>query len=198
MAGTPLIFRPLVRYADFQGRSRRAELWGFLVMVWVITGGLYGWLLYLVFTLFNTMAKGPDTGLFGQIALAGGIVFLFAIAVLVPTLAVQVRRLHDSNRTGWWLLLPMAGSTLGQTVLYALHADEIMRLTMAMTPAMQSSVSQGFDMAKILAAEWPLYQYTLPYTIIPSLIAYIALLVLFFWPGTRGDNRFGANPRPGR
>lgn len=197
MAGTPLIFRPLARYADFQGRSRRAELWGFLVMVWVLTLALYAWVFQSVFALFGKPGAVPDAAMFGNVLLAGAITLVFALAIMVPTLAVQVRRLHDSNRTGWWLLLPMAGSTIGQTVLYTFRADEIMRLTMAMTPAMQSAAGDGFDVTKIWAAEWPLYQFTLPYTMIPSLIAYIVLLVFFFWPGTRGDNRFGANPRPG-
>lgn len=198
MAGTPLIFRPLVHYADFQGRSRRAELWGFLLIVWALTLALYAWVFLSVFTAFGKSGSVPDTTVFGNVLLAVAITLIFALAVMVPTLAVQVRRLHDSNRTGWWLLLPMAGSTIGQTVLYVLHADEVMRLTMAMTPSMQSAAADGFDVAKIFAAEWPLYQFTLPYTLIPSLIAYIVLLVFFFWPGTRGDNRFGANPRPGR
>lgn len=196
---TPLLLRPLIRYADFQGRSRRAEFFGFLIVVWLITGGLYGWLFSLVFTLFGKIKTAADPGMFGQIAIAGCITFVFAMAVLIPTLAVQVRRLHDSNRSGWWLLLPMVVSTAGQSILYVFQAEKIMQLTQSMAPAMEAAAArQDFSLLTILRAQWPLYELTLPYTLVPSLLAYLVLLVFFFWPGTRGDNRFGANPRPGR
>jgi len=195
---TPLLLRPLARYADFQGRSRRAEFFSFLVVVWLITGGLYGWLFYLVFTLFGKIKiqAAPDPAMFSQLALAGCLTFLFALALLVPTLAVQVRRLHDSNRSGWWLLLPMAASTLGQSVLYAFQAEKIMQITQSMAPAMEAAVARpDFSLLTLLQAQWPLYELTLPYTVVPSLAADLVLLIFFFWPGTRGDNRFGPNPR---
>ncbi|WP_443750576.1 DUF805 domain-containing protein [Asticcacaulis solisilvae] len=195
MAGTPLVLRPLVRYADFQGRSRRLELFGFLIPVWVIVTALYGWLFYLIFSLFGKTGAAPGGDAVGQIVALAMITFVLGLALFIPTLAVQVRRLHDSNRSGWWLLLPMAASTIGQSVLYLFHADEMMQLSMNMTPAMQGAVQHGFDLSKVFEAELPLYALTLPYTMVPSAAAYLVLLVLFFWPGTRGDNRFGANPR---
>ena len=57
---------------------------------------LSGIVLAVVDTLTGTMGMFGDSGLLGQ---------LFEIAVLVPSLALGARRLHDINRTGWWLLL---------------------------------------------------------------------------------------------
>ena len=74
------------RYADFNGRSRRSEYW------WVC--------------LFNAIVGG----LIGVVLprLSG----LWTLAILVPTLALVVRRLHDVGKRGWfylWILLPLAG-----------------------------------------------------------------------------------------
>jgi uncharacterized membrane protein YhaH (DUF805 family) len=76
----------LKRYVEFSGRSRRREFWYFM---------LFG-------TLTNTFTSILDDML--------GIVFFYAISTLglaLPGLAVGVRRLHDTNRSGWWYLLPI-------------------------------------------------------------------------------------------
>ena len=110
----PAMFEPLRRFADFTGRSRRSAFWLFylfvLVGMWLATwadvvlglGGSIqrywmtsGWSYYA-----GTQAQG------------GWLTLLFALAMLIPSLAVAVRRLHDGNRSGWWLLLsfvPMLG-----------------------------------------------------------------------------------------
>src|SRR5689334_13817971 len=77
----------LKNYAGFSGRARRTEYW--------------------MFTLFNIIIGGV---LYAIYAATGSSIFmilyvLYFVAVFVPSLAVGVRRLHDTNRTGWWLLL---------------------------------------------------------------------------------------------
>ena len=72
-------------YFKFSGRSTRAEYWW-----WLLFTVLAGIVLNVVNTLTGTM---------------GMLVFLFELAILVPSLALGARRLHDINRTGWWLLL---------------------------------------------------------------------------------------------
>jgi|1185.fasta_scaffold557531_1 uncharacterized membrane protein YhaH (DUF805 family) len=77
------------KYADFTGRARRSEYWFFF--------------------LFNFIAQsvaGILDGLFRIRSVYGGpIQGLVWLALLVPSLAVGVRRLHDTGRSGWWLLI---------------------------------------------------------------------------------------------
>lgn len=88
------------KYAIFSGRAPRSELWWFVL-----------------FTLLANFALGiVDQAIFGlspdgqPVSILGG---LFSLAVLLPTIAVGVRRLHDLDRTGWWYLLifiPVVGA----------------------------------------------------------------------------------------
>lgn len=83
----------LKKYAVFSGRARRAEYWWFAL-----------------FNLLASIALGIVDGLTGMfnpeagIGLLGG---LYTLAVLLPSLAVLVRRLHDTNRSGWWVLIAL-------------------------------------------------------------------------------------------
>ena len=72
-------------YFKFSGRATRAEYWW-----WLLFTVLAGIVLNVVDTLTGTM---------------GMVGFLFELATLVPSFALGARRLHDINRTGWWLLL---------------------------------------------------------------------------------------------
>jgi uncharacterized membrane protein YhaH (DUF805 family) len=97
---------PYKRYFDFSGRSRRKEYWMFMLLWFVLS-------FVLVFALLGTMAGGMaalSSGAISPFAMGGGmmalwIVFmLFGLASLIPSIAVQVRRLHDLDKSGWWLL----------------------------------------------------------------------------------------------
>lgn len=87
----------LKKYAVFNGRARRQEFWTFL--------------------LFNLLALIVLVSIDGAVGLAdqsgaGLLSGLYALAVLIPGLAVAVRRLHDTNHSGWWLLVgvvPLVG-----------------------------------------------------------------------------------------
>ena len=82
----------LSKYATFSGRSRRSEYW---------------W-----FALFNLLVSLVGAGV--DAALGRPLIqFVVALALLLPNLAVLVRRLHDTNRSGWWVLIgliPLVGS----------------------------------------------------------------------------------------
>jgi uncharacterized membrane protein YhaH (DUF805 family) len=98
----------LRHYADFQGRACRSEFWWFNLL-WV--GGCLS-----IQALISAVESGPPTApLSGIEAAAVGIYFMFFFAFAVPELAVTVRRLHDTNRSGWWILLgtvPVVGWVL--------------------------------------------------------------------------------------
>ncbi len=80
---------PFKRYADFSGRARRKEFW-FFILGYVLVGFVLGILSAISSTL-------------------GGILTaVFYLGVMVPYLAVAVRRMHDTDRSGWWVIVPIA------------------------------------------------------------------------------------------
>jgi uncharacterized membrane protein YhaH (DUF805 family) len=92
----------LKKYADFKGRARRKEYWTFMLVNFVV-----------VFAL--ALIEGRRTPVLG---------YLYSFALIVPTLAVGVRRLHDTGRNGWWVLLtfvPLAPLVL--LVFYVLDSQ---------------------------------------------------------------------------
>ncbi|WP_420572336.1 DUF805 domain-containing protein [Kordia sp.] len=87
-------------YANFEGRARRQEYWMFILFNFLIIIGL------LVLT-------GILGALSESLAALGGIVYvIYALGVLIPNLAVAVRRLHDTGKSGWMILvsfIPLIG-----------------------------------------------------------------------------------------
>ena len=91
-------------YTNFQGRSRRAEYW------WPVLMYVMAYAALIVVTGVGS-ALGDLGGIL--IAIAGIAYFLFALAILIPMLAVGFRRLHDTDKSAWWLLIsfvPIVGS----------------------------------------------------------------------------------------
>lgn len=89
----------LKKYAVFSGRARRKEYWFFV---------LFNIIISFVLGFIDAMA-GTFSGENG-VGLLGGI---YSLAVIIPGIAVTVRRLHDINRTGWWaliILIPLIGA----------------------------------------------------------------------------------------
>jgi len=88
----------LRNYAQFNGRSRRSEYWYFLL-----------------FNLLVAVLLGFADGVLRKIVGFGMLGMLYSLVVLVPGIAVSIRRLHDTDRSGWWLLLalvPLVGLVL--------------------------------------------------------------------------------------
>lgn len=83
----------LKKYAVFSGRAQRAEYWYFVLFYLIII---------MVLAFLDAM-----TGTFSEESGIGLLSGVFSLATLIPTLAVSVRRLHDTGRSGWWLLLSL-------------------------------------------------------------------------------------------
>ncbi|HOC42503.1 MAG TPA: DUF805 domain-containing protein [Thermoanaerobaculales bacterium] len=81
----------LKKYAEFKGRARRREYWNFVLFNIIISI-----VLMIVDRMVGTFSAERGFGVLGG---------LYALAVLIPGIAVGVRRLHDTNRSGWWLLI---------------------------------------------------------------------------------------------
>jgi len=77
----------VTNYVGFTGRATRSEFWYFVLAYFII---------YLVLAILE-----------GLVGLTGIVTGIFGLAMLLPTLAVEFRRLHDTGRTAWWLLIAL-------------------------------------------------------------------------------------------
>jgi len=84
------------RYVDFSGRSSRSEYWYF-----VLFSALFG----LVLGVARGIALGAGGGPNSTATAFTVISYLVDLAFFLPSLAVFVRRMHDTNRSGWWYFL---------------------------------------------------------------------------------------------
>jgi uncharacterized membrane protein YhaH (DUF805 family) len=92
-------------YANFQGRARRAEYWNFVLVN------------FIIYFIGQILLFSIATALDSEFIKRAGILFIlcFAFTMLIPSLAVLVRRLHDINKSGWHLLfyfIPLGGVIL--------------------------------------------------------------------------------------
>ncbi|MDR1348828.1 MAG: SUMF1/EgtB/PvdO family nonheme iron enzyme [Prevotellaceae bacterium] len=106
------------QYTDFKGRATRKEFWCFmlcnaLAVIFVAFIGLVGGIV-LAFHF-----KYGETALMGMVYL---FVILYLLTTIIPALAVSIRRLHDSGKSGWWCCLVLAAIIL--FILYALYNCE--------------------------------------------------------------------------
>ena len=146
--------RPLQRYADFSGRAPRTEYW------WYVLGTMIA---YLVVMIVESIV-----GLDGTVGPYGPLSLILMLGLLVPGLAVTVRRLHDTNRSGWWILI----AVIPYFILGVLAGG-----------AMASGSMGAMATAGLLG--------------LVAMAGAIVLLVFMVLPGTKGDNRFGADPYGG-
>ena len=106
---------PFLRYFDFNGRSRRAEFWLFLLLIGIVVFVLAELerMLGLVVNYDAVSADPSGLSSYEVHIHAGYLTGLFLLATIIPYIAVAVRRLHDRDRTGWWLLIgfvPLIGA----------------------------------------------------------------------------------------
>ena len=185
---------PLRRYADFSGRSRRMEFWmwqlflfivNFVLMMiaFAIIGGAMFSILrnnpeafessgdYSYDGTYYADSAPPDAAL-ATIGVAGvvifGLLFLWWLAIFIPNLAVAIRRLHDTNRSGWWILAPLAPYLVGVIVMMAAIAVPDLAIVAGLVSLLAMLVALGLG---------------------------VMLLVFYFLEGTRGPNRFGPDPK---
>ena len=97
------------KYAVFSGRARRKEYWFFTLFVTIAYI-----LLAIVDGITGTLDPMSGLGLFTAI---------FALGSLLPSLAVSVRRLHDTDRSGWWILISLIPLIGGIVLLVFLCLD---------------------------------------------------------------------------
>ena len=145
----------LRQYAGLSGRAARSEFWW-----WSMCAGLIFSIVSMVLLGIQEVLLGMEEG-GGSVALA-----ILWLGVLIPSLAVTVRRLHDTDWSGWWAL---STALCNAAVVYA---------------AAFGPHALGFA----FGSDAVLFSY-----LAASGIA-LVVLVRMFLPGTRGDNRFGPDP----
>jgi uncharacterized membrane protein YhaH (DUF805 family) len=158
----------LSKYVVFSGRARRSEYWWFVLFVILVSVGLA--VLDTVF--FET---NPETGQ-GSNLLSS----VFQLAILLPMLAAGWRRLHDTGRPGWYLLLPAAFS--------------IATVFMLMTGvAVFSTLETGVEDPEALRGPAALLGLT---GLMIMYVIQLVLTVLMIWwltrPSQEGTNEYGA------
>jgi len=85
------------RYAQFEGRASRSEFWYF---------ALFYFLVDIVVSAIDAFVLNPMMGLTPEQAAQGGILqMILALGLLIPSIALGIRRLHDIGKSGWWYLL---------------------------------------------------------------------------------------------
>ncbi len=96
------------QYADFSGRARRKEYWMFS-------------LFYFLFIISALVVDGILMSLIGSSV--PFITVLFMLAMIVPSLSVMIRRLHDTDRSGWWMFISLVPLVGGFICLFFLCVD---------------------------------------------------------------------------
>ena len=174
---------PLRRYADFSGRSRRMEYWMWQVLKLIVFGGFVILFLILFGVAFANFEETKDPS--QLIAVGGGALLLWlvcmilALAIIIPDIAVGVRRLHDTNRTGWWILAPLGSYFIGIIVAGALAGS-------GATMAPGDQTANGLLMAGGLVGL---------VAMLVTLVLALILLVFMFLDGTPGPNKYGPDPK---
>ncbi len=107
-----LMFEPLRKYANFSGRARRKEYWLWQLFLFLLFFALATWLRLTVGPLEQLPAPGLETEIMvfpKAMQLPLVVASIAGLGLFLPSLAVIVRRIHDSGNSGWWILILLTG-----------------------------------------------------------------------------------------
>lgn len=189
----PLMFQPLARYVDFQGRARRSEYWLWALFLFLVNLALT--MIQMTFLASAGTSSLADNGAAGgalaTVGLVGTTRFLFALAMLLPSIAVSVRRMHDTNRTGWWILFPTAVFAIAFVAVITLDGGQFlnaMKETGNVAALLKMSPGAGFAMLMVLLRPFL-------WAVLLGMLAKLVTFVFRVTEGTSGANRFGPDPK---
>lgn len=180
----PIAFQPLVKYVDFKGRARRQEYWLFWLVQVIFFSILNGVLITLMLQTFSTLgsASDPSAAFNPGLLILGQISNVISLGLLIPNLAVGVRRLHDTNRTGWWLILPGSVFIIGLILFLVVTGGQLGDLFAGRYENRPEALLPIIGNAFLMI--W-----------LPTMIASLVLFVFNLLDGTAGPNRFGPDPK---
>jgi len=143
---------PLKKYATFSGRAPRAEYWWFNLAAMIAGLGT---------DYLDSFFSVPVVGVYGPVSL------VFTLALIVPSVAVTVRRLHDSDRTGWWAVMDVWNYSLVIAGFSGLSIETAMK-SIGLVPALM--------------------------LILLMLSCGVILFIFMVTPGTKRSNEYGPDP----
>lgn len=175
----------LRKYVTVSGRAARPEYWYFVLFVFL--GALVAAALDLLLfggaetmSVETTSGDGAASASAMQVSAPGVIQPIFNLATLLPLIAVACRRLHDTGRTGWWLLAPTLVS-----ILCGLIFASFAGFGTVFGDADMEIMAGAFGGLGLLAG--------LAFMLVPAILA-IIILVWLASRGEPGPNRFGPPP----
>ncbi len=189
-SSTPLMFQPLARYADFNGRARRSEYWLWALFTFLLNIALMILQYGIAFSTMGTAhnATSANFGAMGAVLIISLLRFAVFLGLVVPTIAVAVRRMHDINRTGWWIIFPSVVGLIALAVVLSLNSTDLYRQFSQLSANSDGGEDAGIR-AVIAAVE------ALLWVVLPTFAAKIVTFVFRVTEGTRGSNRYGPDPK---
>jgi uncharacterized membrane protein YhaH (DUF805 family) len=119
----------LTQYANFTGRARRSEFWWFI----------------LASFLASIVTSIIDVAIGSEVFAGSGIVSLaLSLALLIPTLAVGARRLHDTGKSGWWQLIWLTGIGIIVLIVFWALDSELRPNQHGPSPKYQAAGGYGY------------------------------------------------------
>jgi uncharacterized membrane protein YhaH (DUF805 family) len=123
------------KYAVFSGRARRQEYWMFVLS-------------NVIIVLFLSIIDGIDGS--DSEGSRSTLTTLYGLAILIPSLAVGVRRLHDSGRSGWWMLIgliPIIGTIV--LLIFIIQDSQLMDNQYGPNPKREITPYQRYSVSRL-------------------------------------------------
>lgn len=174
------------KYAIFSGRARRSEYWWFYLFALMVVTLPSVAMLIVALVLEGKVPVDPDNlstlteGIDGVLVVLSGLIYLF---LTIPVLAVQVRRLHDTGRSGWWLLWSILASLPYEITSHFVldgAANEKSYDIMNVIQGFQVSALGGSMMLLLGLLKWGVA---------------IAILIFVLQDSYKGENQYGPSPK---
>ena len=153
------------KYCCFSGRARRAEFWWFQLFYAIISFALS---FVMTFSMLSHIKDIVDDPMSMYTSPTFYVVCIVSLLFLLPNLGVSIRRLHDTNRSGWWLVMPLA--------FYIVIFVISLMIVDSGTPTISQSMLMLFMYLALLASG-------------------IVVLVWLCQDSDRGENRYGRSPK---
>ncbi|MDR2709726.1 MAG: DUF805 domain-containing protein, partial [Elusimicrobiota bacterium] len=162
-------------YVDFKGRANRKEFWAFALFAFIP----------IVLLVFSGYFPYESLGLRGLRSIMPTVFFLLAIALILPTMSIATRRLHDTDKRGWWQLIFIVPFIAFLFSSLMLAMSNVIRL-------LEESHVIGGDPQADPAAAWAALYFWSTVTMIVLIIVLIALciLIVFLCMASKEKTRF--------
>ena len=170
------------KYFNFKGRARRSEYWWFFLfslvacVIWALFGTL---LLALPVGMMTEHLSGSETAGLTTMIIILAVPLLFLV---LPSFSLQVRRLHDTGRSGWWVVAMVVLEIISEVLLFANFG------TGAIDLGFKEQFTKSFELSTALG-------WTFSISYIVSELLSIALIVFSIIDSDKTENQYGPSPK---